>query len=329
VSILDRIYQIERLLRTHRVVSMNEIQRQLGVSRATAKRDLEYLRDRLNAPVVWDRGLRGYRLDGDYVLPAVYLSPTEIQALIVLYQLVSRVNPGVAETQLESLRALLPKFAEFGDKSASEIEKRVKILPLGSRFIDAETFEIIAAALVGRRRLLITYRSATRDQETERVISPVRLIYYRDNWYLDAWCHLREGLRSFAVDAIQSARTLDEPALEIADRDLNVELGSGYGIFAGSIVRTAILRFSRVAARWVSRQHWHKDQSGRYEKDGTYLLKVPYSNDAELIGDIMRYGPEVEVVDPPDLRSAVISRIEDTAKKYGVAHSVSHSVGDD
>jgi len=329
VSILDRIYQIERLLRSHRAVSMSDIQRQLGVSRATAKRDLEYLRDRLNAPVVWDRGLRGYRLDGDYVLPAVYLSPTEIQSLIVLYQLVSRVNPGVAEAQLDSLRALLPKFAEFGDRGASEIEKRVRILPLGSRFIDVAIFEIIAAALVARRRLLITYRSATRDEETERVISPVRLIYYRDNWYLDAWCHLREGLRSFAVDAIQSARTLDELAIEIADRDLDVELGTGYGIFAGSIVRTAILRFSRVAARWVSRQHWHKDQSGRYEEDGTYLLKVPYSNDAELIGDIMRYGPEVEVIDPPDLRSAVISRIEDTAKKYAVAHSVSHCMEDD
>ena len=323
MSILDRIYKIERLLRSHRAVSMDEIQRQLGVSRATAKRDLEYLRDRLNAPVVWDRGLRGYRLDGDYVLPAVYLSPTEIQALIVLYQLVSRVNPGVAETQLEPLRALLPKFAEFGDRSAAEIGKRVKILQLGSRFIKAEIFEVIATALVGRRRLFITYRSATRDQDTERVISPSRLIYYRDNWYLDAWCHLRGGLRSFAVDAVKGAKILDEPALDIDDRDLDVELGSGYGIFAGSAVRTAVLRFSRLAAGWVSRQHWHRDQYGRYEEDGTYVLKVPYSNDAELIGDILRYGPEVEVIDPRELRSAVIS-IEDTAKKYSVAHRVSH-----
>lgn len=324
MSILDRVYKIERLLRGRRAVSMSEIQQQLGVSRATTKRDLEYLRDRLNAPIVWDRALRGYKLDGDYVLPAVYLSPTEIQALIVLYQLVSRVNPGVAETQLEPLRALLPKLAEFGDQNASEIGKRVRILQLGSRFIKAEVFEVIAAALVGRRRLMISYRSATHDQETERAISPARLIYYRDNWYLDAWCHLRVALRSFAVDAIQSARVLDEPALEIADHDLDVELGSGYGIFAGSTVRTAVLRFSRLAARWVSRQHWHRDQSGRYEEDGTYLLKVPYASDAELIGDILRYGPEVEVIDPPELRSSVISRIEDTAKIYSVAHSVSH-----
>lgn len=324
MSILDRIYKIERLLKSHRALSMAEIQEQLGVSKATAKRDLEYLRDRLNAPVVWDRALRGYRLDGDYVLPSVYLSPAEIQALIVLSQLISRVTPGVAENQLEPLRALLPKLAEFSDRSAAEIAKRVKILQLGARFINAEIFEVITAALVGRRRLMICYRSATNDQDTQRAISPSRLVYYRDNWYLDAWCHLRQALRSFAVDAVQSATILEEVAIEIADRDLDVELGSGYGIFAGATVRTAVLRFSRLAARWVSRQHWHRDQSGRFEEDGTYLLKIPYANDAELIGDILRYGPEVEVIDPPELRFAVIARIEETAKKYSVAHSVSH-----
>ena len=117
---------------------------------------------------------------------------------------------------------------------------------------------------------------------------------------------------------------LDEPALEITDQILDLELGSGYGIFAGPAVRTAVLRFSQLAARWVSRQYWHRDQSGWREEDGTYVLKVPYSNAAELIGDILRYGPEVEVIEPLELREQVISRIDETAKKYLVAHSVSH-----
>ena len=136
----------------------------------------------------------------------------------------------------------------------------------------AEHFSAVAAGLLKRTRLWIRHYNRKDDRETEREVSPQRLVHYRDNWYLDAYCHLREDLRSFAVDAIREARLLDERAKEVAASELDEYLGSGYGIFAGRKVQWATLKFMPEAARWVSAQSWHPKQRSRVEKDGSYVL---------------------------------------------------------
>jgi len=295
---------------------MRELQEEMEVSRATIKRDIDYLRDRLNAPVLWDRQLRGYRLEGEHQLPSLYLSQAELQALLVLHHLVARVEPVIAETELAPLRALLPKFTSCGVQSAEELARRVRFLQVGSRFVRAEIFETVTGAVLGRRRLQIVYRSRTRGEDSSREISPSRLVHYRGNWYVDAWCHLRMALRSFSVDAIREARALDDSAQEVPEEDLDRELGSGYGIFAGSNTRAAMLRFSSNAARWVAEEKWHKDQVGRFESDGTFTLCIPYSHEPELVGDILRYGQDVEVVEPKELRDVIRLRLQATLQNY-------------
>ncbi|MGB0127987.1 MAG: WYL domain-containing protein, partial [Rhodocyclaceae bacterium] len=108
---------------------------------------------------------------------------------------------------------------------------------------------------------------------------------------LDAWCHLRNELRSFAVDAMRRVRVLDRTATEIDTAELDRVLGSGYGIFAGAEVQWAVLRFSPERSRWVSQETWHPDQKGRLLDDGSYELRVPFSQTPELIMDILRHRP--------------------------------------
>jgi predicted DNA-binding transcriptional regulator YafY len=324
MGILERIYQIERMLRQRRAVSMRELQEHLEVSRATVKRDIEYMRDRLNAPLIWDRTARGYRIEGDHELPSLYLSKEEVQALLVLHHLITRVQPTIAQAEMEPLRSLLAKFAGAAPQTTEELTRRVRILQVGSRFVSRNILEAVTAAVLGRRRLDMVYRSRSRGKDSSRIISPARLVYYRDNWYVDAWCHSRMAVRSFALDAIRVARTLDDPAQEVPEEELDRELGAGYGIFAGSNTRTATLRFSALAARWVSGERWHKDQVGCLEADGSYTLRLPYSNDTELVRDVLRYGPEVEVVEPPALRDLLRQHLRRTLRQYRVAHSVSH-----
>ena len=93
MSQTERLHQIQRLLTTHRAVPLATIVERLSVSKATAKRELAYMRDRLQAPIVWDRELRGYRLEGPFALPALYLTSAEIHALLVLHHLVARMQP--------------------------------------------------------------------------------------------------------------------------------------------------------------------------------------------------------------------------------------------
>ena len=92
-------------------------------------------------------------------------------------------------------------------ETADEIGRRIRILSAAARPYAPQHFQHIAAALMERRRLNIEYSARSKGDTSQREISPQRLTHYRDNWYLDAWCHLRDELRSFAVDAIKTVKT--------------------------------------------------------------------------------------------------------------------------
>ena len=163
---------------------------------------------------------------------------------------------------------------------------------------------------MARKRIKIWHFSRQNGKVTEREVSPQRLVHYRDNWYLDAWCHLRNELRNFSVDAIEHAEILDRRAKDVAEKRLDEILGSSYGIFSGDVVSWATLRFTTERARWVASERWHPNQEARLLKDGMYELKVPYSDDRELIMDIMKYGGDCEVVAPKALRERVAGELK-------------------
>ena len=119
------------------------------------------------------------------------------------------------------------------------------------------------------------------------------------------------------MDAIREARLLDARAKEIPAAELDAHLGAGYGIFAGSKVEWATLRFTPQAARWVAAQRWHPEQRARIEKEGSYVLELPYAETPELVMEILKFGAEVEVVAPESLRERVARALREGAKRYG------------
>lgn len=312
----ERFHIIDMMLSNRGVVSFRDLQDRLEVSRATLKRDLEYLRNRLNAPIVWDRDAGGYRFDtspetgGQYELPGLWFSAEEIHALLTMQHLLANLDAGgLLGPHIQPLMARLTGLLGSGRHPAEEVRKRIKLIPLAARKLSLEHFAALGSALLRRKRLHLTYYAKGSDETTERVVSPQRLVHYRENWYLDAWCHLRRGLRSFAVDGIRRAEILEKPAREVPEKSLDAVLGSGYGIFSGRRVSWARLRFSPERARWVALEQWHPRQRGRLLKDGRYVLELPYADDRELIMDILRHVPEVEVLAPAALRQKVVDRL--------------------
>ena len=318
---LERFYKIDQLLKERKVVSFALFKEKLGMSRASVKRDLEYMRTRFHAPIEYDRELNGYRFGRPgtgprYELPGLWFSASEILALMTTLQLLANLQPRLLDRQLapvvERLRAILGS----GDHSWEEVVKRIRIFQPERREGRAEHFSVVAAALLKRMRLGIKHYNRKDDRETVREISPQRLVHYRDNWYVDAWCHLRKDLRSFAVDAIREAVVKETPAKEVRDADLDEYLGSGYGIFAGRDVEWATLRFTPEAARWVSAQNWHPKQRSSVEEDGSYVLELPYAEDRELVMEILKYGADVEVLAPLALRKRVADLLKEGAERY-------------
>jgi predicted DNA-binding transcriptional regulator YafY len=320
MSINERLYQIDQLLNDRKTVSFQELLDRLEISPATLKRDLAYMRDRLNAPIVYDKELNGYRFETNlqsYSLPGLWFSPEEIYALLTMQHLLSNLDSdGLISRHIKPLQSRLLAMLDNSDSSVEEIQKRVKIEKMGSRKYDLKHFQEIGAALVKRKRLIIEYQSRSKDENTKREISPQRMIYYRDNWYLDAWCHLKNALRSFSIDAIKMAEILESKANDINANELDAELGSGYGIFAGRDIQWAILNFTPERAKWVSNEKWHPEQRSKFLDDGSYQLEVPYSDERELIMDIMKHGGEVEVIAPNSLRQTIKAKFLQMADIY-------------
>jgi predicted DNA-binding transcriptional regulator YafY len=320
VERLERIYLMEKLLRSRRVVPADLFISRLEVSRATFKRDLEFLRSRINVPVVWDADAGGYRIDSDLPeseLPGLWFNAEEALALLTMHQLLGEIGEGMLEPHVAPIARRLEKILGSRGHAAGQVRDRIRLLQMARRPVNAAQFGMLAQALLERRRLLVRHFNRGTGDTLERVLSPQRLVYYRDNWYLDAWCHLREGVRSFAVDAIQQASQLQESSVDVASDELDRELATGYGIFAGSNVRWADLRFSASRARWVSSEQWHPAQRSRVESDGSYRLELPFSDSRELLMDILKHGGEVEVLAPQSLRDEVARHLAQALARYG------------
>lgn len=319
MNFFDRVQQLHALLRDRRVpIAGQQLQDELECSRATLHRLIVKLRDELGAPIVYERDPPGYRYrsDAPFELPGLWFTPQELVALLTIERVLAETGPGWLGEQLSPLREKVRNLLADETIGLPDWSDRLRLLSQAARPA-GPAFGTVASALARRRRLKIRYRARSRqDARSERELSPQRLTRYRDNWYLDAWCHWREGLRSFSLDRIDAAELLEDEAIDCPPADLDAVLAAGYGIFAGPAREVAELVFSADAARWVSAEQWHPDQQIEWLSGGRYRLRVPYARSEELVADVLRHGAAVEVIGPPALRVAVARALAAAAARY-------------
>ncbi|KAK6029042.1 HTH domain protein [Ostertagia ostertagi] len=227
----ERFYKIEHLIRSRGCVSFATLLEALEVSPATLKRDLAYLRERLDAPIEYDAADNGYRFGqqwrgGKHELPGVWFNEAELHAL--LDDAADAGRPGRAGRGGTAIcsrcstrspacwvwsRARRRSCAGASSSSAP-----------ARRRIASDSFETVGSAVVKRKRLTIRYRKKRDGASSEREVSPQRLVHHRHAWYLDAWCHASNGYRRFALDGIESAALLETDAKAVPLAELEAEL---------------------------------------------------------------------------------------------------------
>jgi predicted DNA-binding transcriptional regulator YafY len=318
----ERYYRIDQLIQETGGVSFNTLMDSLEVSRATIKRDLQHMRDRLNAPIVFDKDTNGYRYVQSstgprFQLPGLWFSSDEALALMTMHQLLEGLDAGgLLGPHIKPLMQRLSRALGTDEVPAKEVLKRLKLMPSQQRRVQVRWFERVGKALMTRQRLLITYFTRYKNERSEREVSPQRLVHYRGNWYLDAWCHKSEGVRMFSLDSIESAKLTETKARDISIRQVDAETAQGYGIFRGKVLQWATLEFSAEAARWVRCEVWHEQQQCEDLPGDRYRLRVPYTESQELEMDLLRHGENVRVIEPAALRERVRKRLAAAVSGY-------------
>ncbi|MEW6166872.1 MAG: WYL domain-containing protein [Pseudomonadota bacterium] len=319
----DRVFKLHQLLRDRATgVSVERLLEELKdhgleCTKSTLKRTLRDLRDRFHMPLVNDRQRGGYLYDGDgiYELPGLWFTAQELSALLVLEEALALQPLGLLSETLKPFRGKIHRLLQTAGVGIPGWHSRLRLTRMNARTAGTH-FAVIAEALARRQQLRIDYHARSDDRMAPRLVSPQRLTLYRDNWYLDAWCHQRNDLRTFALDRIVAAEPLDQPADDIAEEQLDSILATSYGIFAGAPTATAVLRFTPHAARWVAAETWHPQQHDTPSDDGGLIRRLPFHRSEELVMDLLRHGADVEVLEPDSLRREVAQRLRAAAALY-------------
>ncbi|GJQ61013.1 MAG: hypothetical protein SCALA702_00660 [Melioribacteraceae bacterium] len=313
---LARIFFIDNTIRIKGKVTLRDIVEHEEVSESTAKRDIEALRDRVGAPIVYCRKIRGYKYEKEFRL--LDFAGEQLFLFFILVQgLVKNQNylPLSAEY---SRTILIEKLKEIIPEDYAEISDRFSYFYSDYEIVDYRLFKTIIESMSKKKQLKLVYRTKSISQ-SERRIEPQKVICYGAKWYLAAYCYKREGIRLFSLSRVERLELLDD-VLEQNNlsNDVDQLINDSFGIAKAEKVKTATRKFSEPTSYYVTNQIWHKDQRTKiYTENGNKVLELtlPYGMPEELIGKVLKYGATAEILSPKELREQWIGEIEGMWKK--------------
>lgn len=319
----ERIFHLHKMISNGKAPSRAQLMEATQASRSTFNRDYAHLKDFFCAPVIYCSHRKGYIYDPlqpRFEMPGLWMNPGELHALLACEQLLESVQPGLLAPQLGPLKSRIRQMLGHSGHNYKTVTERIRLLGANARHPEPNRFAIVAEATLRTRQLLINYaprsNGSVDKDNSDRSIEPQRLIRYRDAWTLVAWCRLRKDLRYFAVDRITQPRIGEPNQHNIDAQELDRFSQASFGIFSGVATDWAVLRFSEEPARWVADEAWHPEQLGQWHPDGSYELQIPYSDQRELVMEILKYGAGVEVIGPEKLRNKIKKQIASALEVY-------------
>ncbi len=289
------------------------------VSTKTAQRDIDFMRDRLFAPLEYAAAQRGYRYSEDgFELPSLWLSEAELTALLLAGSFISAVPDNELKAELHNLLDHILEIYSSSDKlNLKQLNSRISLKNIGYYNTAGRTFHLVLDALLKRTSLQIIYYSPHKNETTERTILPLHLLCYMGSWHLIAHCSLRGELRDFTLARIRQASTSANGFDCNANADaIKAFIRDNFGIFAGENRQDVCIRFTPEVAGWVCEQIWHPDQQIEYEPDGHLRLAFPVADFTEIRREVLKFGAAAEVLAPETFRKQVQTEIKKMQKIY-------------
>lgn len=303
-NIYERFLWFDDRVRRKKFPNATALAREFEISTKTAQRDIEFMRDRLNCPVLYDKARKGYYYEDEtFSLPLMYLSSSELSSLLVAQRLLRDVSGSCLADDITSAVDKITSIIEKHTAKPDALNEVMSFHLMKYSPVPEETFRIVLESCLKRKTMAFTYHSPVRAEKTERSVDPYHLMNYMGTWHVIGYCHLRSGVRDFNVNRITAARVSSEPFDMPANFSFNDYFHSSFGLYKGKSLKQVTLRFTAEKAKWVRDQVWHKDQDVKYLDDGSLELSLPVAGFSELAGEILRHGSGVEVLKPESLRN--------------------------
>ncbi|MBI5846628.1 MAG: WYL domain-containing protein [Nitrospirae bacterium] len=316
-NIYERFIWFDDRVRRKKYPNTTSLAHEFEISVKTAQRDIEFMRDRLNCPLIYDESLKGYHYEDEtFSLPLMYLSSAELSSLVVARKLLQDISGSyIADeitTAVDKITSIIKKHAVSPDSMDDVMSFHlIEYSPAPE-----DIFRTVLEACLKKKRLSFNYSSPARKEDTTRCIDPYHLFNYMGAWHLIGYCHLRKNMRDFKLNRIRTPQMLDEGFSIPRDFSAKHYFQSSFGIYKGKDKKQVVLRFTPDTAKWISDQIWHREQQTKTLKDGSLELSFPVADFSEIAREILKYGSGVEVLKPEVLRQFIKAEIDKAAKIY-------------
>jgi len=285
----------------------------------TAQRDIEFMRDRMLAPLLYSSENKGYGYaDAGFELPGLRLTEENIISIALAVRLATSLPDARMKQSLCSfLDDLLGRAGNGPGLCSADVAKLISVKNIEYSRVSAPFFPLIAESLLKSFPLKIEYHSPHKKETTNRVIVPRHLLLYMGSWHLIAWCATKKELRDFVVSRIAAvARHNGQVVLPRGLPSPKEYVRKNFGIMQGRGGVPVKLRFSPAIAPWVREQVWHPAQKTAFSRDGSLTLAFPVADFRELRRRILFYGADVKVLAPKALALDLQQEIRRMAKVY-------------
>jgi proteasome accessory factor B len=315
---------LERMLRIHRAIqsgshpNTTSLAVELEVSSKSIQRDLEFMRDRLELPLVYVPDRFGYVYTEEVSsFPTLQITEGELFSLLIAEKALQQYRGTNFEKPLMSafkkMAAVLPDTISL---NLADWEQTISFHIRAEPLINLETFNKLAHATARRQQLILDYRKPGSKTVEQRVVDPFHLANINGEWFLFAFCHLRQDIRTFVparmVEVKMTGKTIKRPA----GFSLSRHLRDSFGVHTGQGNYLVTVHFKGFAADYIREKKWHPSQKLREISDGCVELSLNLSSLIEVQRWILSWGANAEVIEPVELKEMIIQSARKVLNQY-------------
>jgi len=293
---------------------------EIEVTIKTIQRDIDFMRDRLHLPIVYDQVAGGYRFSAPVTnFPMMEITEAELVSILVAQKAVVQYRGTPFEEPLRSAceklsRALSSRMTVSWADLDAIVSFRATRLPKQ----DLETFSVVAEGVRSCREVSFEYQKLGGSAHKPRRVHPLHLACVQDQWYLVGHCLRRSALRTFHMGRMRRARLEDKTFDRPADFSPEKYFKNSFGVFKAEGDHRVRLQFDRFASQLVRERLWHPSQVVQELAGGRIELHLRLSSCVEIEPWILSWGEHVRVVEPAELRRKILRRHEEAAAGYAV-----------
>jgi predicted DNA-binding transcriptional regulator YafY len=299
--------RIHQALRAGSYPNASTLAKQLEVCTKSIHRDLEFMRDRLELPIQYDGKRFGYfYTEPVQAFPTLQITEGELFALIVAERALQQYRGTSFEKPLLSaLQKMEQSLPDTISLSLTDVEQTISFRTSSEPILDLEIFDTLAKATTARLQLELTYRKPGQQQPEQRIVDPYHLANINGEWFLFAFDHLRNDLRTFVPSRIKAIRPTGGTFERRKRFSLHERLRGSFGVQSGHGEFDVVLRFHERVADYIREKKWHESQQLHELKGGGVELHLKLSSLAEVGRWVLSWGGDAVVARPAELAQLV------------------------